>query len=100
MVCKYVLLLTFLNEPELIIFWTQLNGFKYCYLTLIIQFNIIPLHTRKWFEVLLFITNNSIKHQSFVYKKLNDQTVLFLTIQFCISHLFELCLKVTVLFDP
>ena len=29
----------FLNEPELY-FWIQLNGFKYCYLTLIILFNI------------------------------------------------------------
>ena len=28
------------------------------------------------------------KHKSFVYTQLNDQTVLFLTIQFGISHLF------------
>ena len=34
---------------------------------------------------MLFITNNSIKYHSFVYTKLNDQTVLFLTIQFSIS---------------
>ena len=27
--------------------------------------------------------NDSIKHQSFVDKQLNDQTVLFLAIQFC-----------------
>ena len=32
------------------------------------------------------ITKNSIKNQSFVYKQLNDQTVLFLTIQFSISQ--------------
>ena len=32
------------------------------------------------FQVLLYITSNSIKHQSFVYTQLNDQTVLFLTI--------------------
>ena len=32
----------------------------------------------KWFQVLLCITNNSIKYQSFVYTQLNDQTVLFL----------------------
>ena len=32
------------------------------------------------------ITNNSIKHLSFVYTQLNDQTVLFLTIQFSISQ--------------
>ena len=30
--------------------------------------------------------NNSIKHQSFVCTQLNDQTVLFLTIQFSISQ--------------
>ena len=31
---------------------------------------------------------NSIKHQSFVYTQLNDQAVLFQTIQFCISTQF------------
>ena len=44
------------------------------------------MHTVKWFQVLLCLTNNSIKHQSFVYKDLKGQTVLFLTIQFCISQ--------------
>ena len=34
------------------------------------------------------------KHQLFVYAKLNDQTVLFQTIQFSISHLFALGLNV------
>ena len=44
----------------------------------------------------LYIYNkyNSIKHQSFVYTQLNDQTVLFLTIQFSISHLFAHSLNV------
>ena len=28
----------------------------------------------------------TIQHQSFVYTQLNDQTVLFQTIQFCISY--------------
>ena len=46
-------------------------------------------HTVKWFQVLLCITNNSIKHQSFVYSLLNYRTVLFLTIQFYISHSFK-----------
>ena len=50
---------------------------------------IICLHTVKWFQVLLCITNNSIKHQSFVYTQLNDQTILF-----HISHLFALSLNV------
>ena len=44
-------------------------------------------------HILLCITNNSIKHWLFVYIQLNDQTVLFLTIQSCISHLFPLCLN-------
>ena len=53
------------------------------FLTLNILFNIN--HTVKWFQILLCITNDSIRHQSFVYTQLNDQTVLFQTIQFCIS---------------
>ena len=55
----------FFNEPELIL-----------------------LHTVKWFQVLLCISNNSIKQKSFVYTQLNDQTVLFLTFQLSISHLY------------
>ena len=51
-------------------------------------------------QVLLCITNNSIKHQSFAYTKLNDQTVLFLTIHFCISHLFALSLNVKQFYWP
>ena len=38
-------------------------------------------------KLLLCVINNSIKHWSFVYTQLNDQIVLFLTIQFSISHL-------------
>ena len=44
MIYKHFLLIMFLNEPKHIL-----------------------LHTVKWFQVLLFITNNSIKHQSFIY---------------------------------
>ena len=40
---------------------------------------------------MLCITNNSIKHQSFVYM---HQTSSFLTIQFSISHLFAYSLNV------
>ena len=40
------------------------------------------LPTVKWFKVLLCIIKNSIKHQSFIYTKLDDQTVLFQTIKF------------------
>ena len=71
MVCKHILLIMFLNEAKLIL-----------------------LHTVKWFQVLLCITNNSIKHQSFVYTQLNDQTVLFQTTQFSTSHLFALSLNI------
>ena len=63
---------------------------KYHYVTLSIQFE----HTVEEFQILLCITNNSIKHQSFVYTLLNGQTVLLLTIQFNISHLFEHSLNV------
>ena len=70
MICKNILLITFLNESKLIL-----------------------QHIFKEFQVLLCITNNSIEHQLFVYTQLNDQTVLFQAIQFSTSHLF-------VLFDP
>ena len=47
------------------------------------------------------ITNNSIKHQLFIYIQLNNQTVLFYIIQFSISNLFAHGLNgQTVLFDP
>ena len=71
MIGKEILLRTFLNEPKLIL-----------------------LHTVKWFQVLLYITNNLTEHRSFVYTELNDQTLLFLAIQFSISHLFALSLNV------
>ena len=76
MIYKHILLITFLNAPKFIL-----------------------LHTVKWFQVLQFITNNSIIHQSFVYTQLNDQTVLFLTIH----HKLFVCTQFkcqTVLFDP
>ena len=43
---------------------------------------------------MLCITNNSIKHQLFVFIHLKDQTVLLQTIRFSISHLFTLYLNV------
>ena len=49
MICKHILLITFLNDPQLIV-----------------------LHIVKWFQVLLCITNNSIIHLSFVYNQLNE----------------------------
>ena len=41
---------------------------------------IICLHIFNCFKALLLNANNSIKHQSFVYTELNDETVLFKTI--------------------
>ena len=66
-----MLLITFLNESMLIL-----------------------LYTVKWFQVLQCIINNSSKHQSRVYTKLNDKAVLFLTIHLSLSHLFVHSLKV------
>ena len=46
------------------------------------------------------ITNISVRYQSFVYIQLNSQKVIFLTIQFNISHLLAHSLNgQTVLFD-
>ena len=42
------------------------------------------------------LLNNSIKHQSFVYTLLNDQTVLFQTIQFSISTQFFVYIQLDV----
>ena len=43
----------------------------------------------KWFQVLLCITNNSIKSQSSVNTQLNDQNVLFQIIQFSLNTQFK-----------
>ena len=56
-------------------------------------------YTTKWSssflsKVLLCISNNSIKHQSFVYTHLNVKAVLFLTIQLSISYLLAHSLNV------
>ena len=40
----------------------------------------------RWFQPLLFIINNSVKYNSFVYIKLNEKTVLFLSNQFSRSQ--------------
>ena len=47
----------------------------------------------EWFQVLLRITNNSIKYQSFVYIQLNDQTVLFRAIKFSMSFVLSVNIK-------
>ena len=40
MICKHILLVTFLNKSEFTFFFAQLNDFKYFYLTQIILFTI------------------------------------------------------------
>ena len=41
------------------------------------QFNLAQVNKVNWFQVLVRISNNSIKHQSFDYTQLNDEIVLF-----------------------
>ena len=67
MICKQILLIIFLNEPELI-FCTQLNGFKYYNSTLII-YSTLHIHL------------NFVKCSKYCY--------VLLTIQLYISHLFS-----------
>ena len=58
---------------------TELNGSKYCYVILIIQF----LHKVKWFQVFLSKTNSFICVQLNAFKN----HYVTLTIQLKISHL-------------
>ena len=58
------------------------------------QFNLAKVNKGRWFKVLLCISNNLIKLQSFVCIQLNDQAVLFLAIQSSINQLFANCLNV------
>ena len=76
MICEHILLQAFFNKPKLIL-----------------------LHTVKWFQVLLCITQNLTKHQPFVYKQLNVKTFLFLTIQFNMTFVCTQFKCQTVLFD-
>ena len=48
MISKHILLITFLNEPELMFFLTQLNGFTDSYLIRIILFSIKHLFVINW----------------------------------------------------
>ena len=52
MICKHILLITFLNKPEYI-FCTSFIGFKYFYLLLM-----ICLHIVKWFQALFYNSHN------------------------------------------
>ena len=76
-------------HTSIAIICTQLNGFKYYYITLIILFNINLFAHTQWFQVLhtvklLFNTDNSIQHL------IHLQTVKY----------FHILLCKTVLWDP
>ena len=45
-------------------------------------------------SIAMYLTNNAIKHYSFICTQLNDQEVLLKTIKFSMSHLFVLSLNV------
>ena len=65
-----------------------ISGYIYFYVIAIIQFRLAD----KEFQVLLFNTNNSIHHYSFVCTELNDSKYhyVLLTIQLNISYFFTL----------
>ena len=65
-----------------------------------IQHNPFVLPRVKWFQVVLCITYNSIKCFLFVCPLLNDQRVLFQTIQFSIRFVCIQFKDQTVLFNP
>ena len=62
------------------------------YIYMICKHRSTQLNSSKYFYV--YVTD-SIKHQSFVYTQLNDETVLFLTIQFSINTQFTHTLDVS-----
>ena len=69
-------MISFLNELKLICLYTsieivstQLNGFNYCYLTLI-SILIFCLRTEKWLQILLFKNNYSIENHSFAHSQM------------------------------
>ena len=59
-----------------------------------IKYIICQINKVEWLQVWLCITNNSIKHHSFIYTQLNEQTVLFSIFLLSISYLFALSLSV------
>ena len=70
--------------PQLYYISTQFKCQKHFYFKQLSWVNKV-----KWFQVLLCINNNSIKHQSFIYITLNVKTYLFQKIMFSISMQFK-----------
>ena len=95
------LLITFLNVPKLIL-TVKCIAIHHHHIALVARISLtLSRHSSLSFialgrssgqqpaiQVLLYITKNSIKHQSFAYTQSNDQTVPFQTIPFSISYLF------------
>ena len=74
MMCKHILLIKFLNESKLILLHTVKKFSKYSHISLTIQlksFVYTQLNGKK------VVSNNSVKHQSFVCTQFRCQTVLF-----------------------
>ena len=78
------------NNTSILLYQISMINKHISGITFLYEAELIFLHAFKLFQILRCISNDSIKHQSFVYTQLNDQTVLFLTIQFSISHFFAL----------
>ena len=99
MICELILSLHFYTSLSAF-FCTKLNGFKYFFLS---TMNISIYHSSPsclqsngseyWYVSLTIKLNSYLFPHSF-----DDQTVLFLTIQFSISHLFALNLNVELFF--
>ena len=87
MICKHILLISFLNKTiqHYSFICKQLNGSKYCYIIPIIQF----WHTLKEFQILLFNTNNSIQHYSLICTQVTGSKYCYVSqITHLDSHLF------------
>ena len=81
MICKHILLITFLNEPDLI-FCTQSNDFNYRYLTLIILFDIYHLSANS-----VVVTSITIQHYLFICIQSNGfkycYVMLIMSFKYC-----------------
>ena len=95
MICKHILLITFLNEPELI-FCTQLSGFKYSYinqnLTSVIYLHtgIVNFSTHLSGFNFYYLTHNYIQYWSFVCTRWSGSNYLTVVIHLNTIHSFNI----------
>ena len=83
MISRQILQITFLYKLILV---TQLKDFTYFYIIQMTLFTINHLFSHiLMLSKSLYITNNSIKRQSFVYTQLNVKIVVFQNIQYNIN---------------